>query len=308
MKRTHLTIVLLVALMTLILIASDAMAFERYNSGCHGCHGAFTDDTSTKGSIFPNGNKHTMHRSSQNMNAECNLCHSSNDNNNPYIGTSDGTNDNPGLGCTGCHRAEGLRAHHIDAGNNCTASCHTNPSPLPENTVPTYYGTPDVDAAMVDPCNLSGSSETDENWTIGDTIGTDNDGDGLYDANDPDCAVASATPGEMPAMLVPSHNQAAQSFAINYDNTTCEQTSNNVFYGPLSQISSYSYSGQSCTIGNTGSYNFDYSAVTESIFFVVVAQNGVNEGSYGIATTGTERPDALQCPETQLLVDRCDIP
>ena len=31
----------------------DAAAYERYNDGCQTCHGAFTDDTSTKGSVFP---------------------------------------------------------------------------------------------------------------------------------------------------------------------------------------------------------------------------------------------------------------
>jgi hypothetical protein len=27
----------------------------------------------------------------------------------------------------------------------------------------------------------------DENWTVGDLVGLDNDGDGIYDTNDPDC-------------------------------------------------------------------------------------------------------------------------
>jgi hypothetical protein len=293
-----------------VLAASNTLAFQRYQDGCNiaACHGDFTDSTSTKGSIFPGGDKHTMHRSSQNMNADCSLCHRSNDGNNPYIGISDGTANNPGIGCTGCHEENGLRAHHLITGNDCSG-CHPNdPAPLPENTVPVYYGTPDVDAAMVDPCNLTGLSETDENWTIGDTIGTDNDGDGLYDGDDPDCATVSATPGEMPLLTVPSHDTTAQTFSVSYDATTCEQSSNNVFYGPLSAVSSYTYSGQGCSIGNTGSYSFDYSTISESIFFVVVAQNGTNEGSYGVNTAGAERPDALLCPETQLLTDRCDIP
>jgi hypothetical protein len=287
------------------------MAYRRYQDGCNAapCHGDFTDATSTKGSVFPGNDKHTMHRSSQNMAADCDLCHRTNDSNNPFIGVSDGTANNPGLGCNGCHDGVGLRAHHLQAGQTFCESCHPgDPTPLPENTVPTYYGTPDVAASMVDPCNLTGLSETDENWTVGDTIGTDNDGDGLYDGNDPDCATATQTPGEMANLLVPSHDPATRSFAIAYDATTCEATSNNVFYGPLSAVSSYTYSGQDCAIGNTGSYSFDYSAIAESIYFVIVAQNGVNEGSYGVDDTGAERPDAALCPESQLLTDRCDVP
>ena len=310
MKRTHLSIVLAFIALFVVLVASDTMAFNRYQDGCNitSCHGDFTDSQSPKGTVFPSGNKHTMHRSSQNMNADCDLCHRSNDSNNPFIGVSDGTANNPGIGCTGCHEQNGLRAHHLITGNDCSG-CHPgDPAPLPENTIPTYYGTPDVDAAMVDPCNLSGLTETDENWSIGDLIGQDNDGDGLYDGDDPDCATATQTPGELALLTVPNRNTGGQTFLISYDTTTCESTSNNVFYGPLNAVSAYTYTGQSCSIGNTGTYTFDYSAVAESIFFVVVAQNGLNEGSYGIDTAGSERPDALLCPETQLLVDRCDIP
>jgi hypothetical protein len=289
-----------------VALSSPLLGYERYNDGCDLCHGSFTDGTSQKGSVFPQNNKHVMHRSNSYMGADCNLCHTSGDGNDPFIGSSDGTNDNPGLGCTGCHAAFGLRAHHAVSSITCSG-CHPNdPAPLPENTVPVYYGTADVDAAIVDPCNLSGLTNTDENWTIGDLVGLDNDGDGLYDVDDPDCATATATPGEMPNLLVPSHDKAAQSFAVSYDTTTCETTSNNVFYGPLSQVSGYGYSGQGCTIGNTGTYTFDYSAIAESIFFVIVAQNGVNEGSYGLGELDAERPESNLCPESQLLVDRCD--
>jgi len=310
-KRSHLTIALTVASLFVLLIVTDAVAYERYNDGCQDCHGAFTDGTSTKGSAIPGDDKHLMHRSGIYMEADCDLCHTSGDGRDPWIGSSNGTADNPGIGCNGCHRAVGLRAHHADAGESscASASCHPNdPAPLPENVVPVYYGTFDVNATMLDPCNMDQTTGSNENWTTTDFIGIDNDGDGLYDGDDPDCATVTATPGEMPSLLVPSHDSAAQSFSVTYDTTTCETTSNNVFYGPLSAVSSYTYTGEGCSIGNTGTYTFDYSAVAESIFFVIVAQNGTNEGSYGVDTTGTERPDALRCPESQLLADRCDIP
>ena len=82
---------LLLLVFSLLLAVAPAAAFERYNDGCQNCHGAFTDGTTTKGSVFPRDDKHRMHRSSSNMNADCNLCHSSGDGRDPFIGSSDGT-------------------------------------------------------------------------------------------------------------------------------------------------------------------------------------------------------------------------
>jgi hypothetical protein len=175
-----------------MLSASSSFAFPRYKnddkdagSWCSECHGDFTDSTTTKGSVFPGnptGDKHTMHRGSSYMNTECNLCHTSNDNNNPYMGSSDGTSNNAGLGCAGCHMELGLRAHHAANG----VACHGPEGPPPEeNVIPPYYGTADTN--VDDPCNAVLAADTGENWTIGDFIGTDNDGDNLYDLADYSC-------------------------------------------------------------------------------------------------------------------------
>jgi hypothetical protein len=189
----------IIALVTLAVWASQADAYERYNGGCQNCHGSFTDGISPTGSVIPSNDKHTMHRSASNMNTECNLCHTSGDGRDPFIGSSDGTADNPGLGCVGCHgRLEdegndsvsnglgaGLRQHHFNAGIFC-GGCHSdsdpaNYKPAGEDVLPPYYGT--ADTAVDDPCNSSGF----ENWTSGDFWGLDNDGDLLYDGDDPDC-------------------------------------------------------------------------------------------------------------------------
>jgi hypothetical protein len=154
-----------------LLAASGAQAYDRYKNdttgtgNCSTCHGDFTDATSPQGNTIPGDNKHTMHRAASNMNTECDLCHTSSDGRNPWIGSSDGTNDNPGLGCVGCHgRAEdagndsvsnglgaGLRQHHTDADDSC------NPDAI---------------------------ADLNENWTEGDFVGLDNDGDLLVDLND----------------------------------------------------------------------------------------------------------------------------
>ena len=172
--------------------ARIATAYERYNDGCHTCHGAFYDATSPRGTIFPGNSKHAMHANV--MATNCFLCHRDGDNWNPYIGWSNGTAHNPPVGCTGCHGRDygsntgnsgaGLRAHHAFEGVTECATCHgQDPTPLPENVAPIYYGTPDT--SVDDPCNRALSYL--ENWSVGDTLGLDNDGDGLFDGSDDDC-------------------------------------------------------------------------------------------------------------------------
>jgi hypothetical protein len=96
-------------------------------------------------------------------------------------------------GCVGCHgRAEdgpgqigdGLRAHHAQAGIGVCAGCHpSDTTPVSEDTPPENYFTPDGSHAgkPSDPCNTNG---TESRFGL---TGLDNDGDGLYDENDPDC-------------------------------------------------------------------------------------------------------------------------
>lgn len=291
-----------------ILAAAPAFAFVQYNDGCQNCHGAFTDGTSQKGSTFPNDNKHTMHRSSSYMNTDCALCHRSDDGNNPFIGSSDGTTSNPGIGCTGCHPTAGLRLHHQANAVDCT-SCHAAGTPAPENIAPTYYGTPDTN--VTNPCNLTASSGVNENWTTNCCEGSDTDGDNLYDGADPDCA-AAATPGEAAAsaasrLKVTAYNRSSGTLTVSYG-VACSATNNTIEYGPLASLPSYGYSGQVCNIGNTGSGSFALPA-SGSYFFLVVGHDASKEGSYGKRKNGTERPEdttIMTCPFPQDLVHRCD--
>jgi hypothetical protein len=63
----------------------------------------------------------------------------------------------------------------------------------------------------------------------------------------------------------------------------------NLYYGPLSAVSSYGYTGSVTGLGATGP-----SVVTlpvGSLFWVVVAENGISkEGCYGTDSAGVERP------------------
>ena len=193
----------------LALWGTEASAYPRYSGdpsgGCVDCHGEFNDATSPQGNTFPDGTKHNMHRYDM-ANSNCNLCHSSGPKKgNVWMGSSVGTTANPiGYGCMGCHgRLEdagndsgsaaspgygaGLRQHHTNAGETICTGCHSdadpaNYTPVDENVLPPYYGTSDV--VCDDPMNLVATFQVGENFTVGDFIGLDNDGDLLYDGAD----------------------------------------------------------------------------------------------------------------------------
>lgn len=191
---------LLTAVALLCSIRQSA-GYERYrdpvtgSGNCSTCHGAFTDSTSPKGTKFPSNSKHEMHRAGTSMATACNLCHSTGDNRNPFMATSSGTASNQGLGCSGCHVGAGLRAHHDANGITVCYDCHLPEVSVPENVKPPYYGT--IDTKADHPENLIPVANTNENWSIGDYLGLDNDGNNLYDAADFACApykILSVTP------------------------------------------------------------------------------------------------------------------
>lgn len=128
---------------------------------------------------------HRARNTTTNMNIGCNLCHIGTSRTPVYIGSSNGTNSTPGLGCTGCHVGPGLRKHHeINGVTGCYADCHHNSSEVaaPESANPPYYGT--ADTRVRNPGNTLLTAYTNENWSVGDFLGTDNDGNNLYDLAD----------------------------------------------------------------------------------------------------------------------------
>jgi hypothetical protein len=158
------------------------------------------DEISTKpGNVWPD-DKHNVHRSQMMTrinNESCEACHVQ-VGDDPLLNSSAGYDQLPGLGCMGCHGIDpgtaedhwgaGLRLHHTNAnvgpdngGLEC-ANCHgDDPLPMPEDVLPAYYGGANIN--VLDPCNPNGT----ENWTS-DTLGLDNDGDGVYDVADADCS------------------------------------------------------------------------------------------------------------------------
>lgn len=180
--RFLLAIVLVMALTT-----RTSYAYQTYSGGSEGgcidCHGDFRGPTSTKGTVFPSAKNHEMHRASANMATKCALCHGANDL--PVnIGSSSGTANNVGIGCSGCHEPAGLRKHHKVNGEMICYNCHDQLLDVPatENTKPPYYGT--VDTKAKNPANTVLTANTNENWSVGDFLGLDNDGNNLYDLAD----------------------------------------------------------------------------------------------------------------------------
>lgn len=158
-----------------------ALAYLDYG-GCKTCHGDFRGPVSPKGIVFPSGNKHEMHRATTSMDADCNLCHKGSSRTPVYIASSNGTTANSGIGCIGCHEAAGLRAHHVASGVAECYDCHDPAASPPETVNPPYYGT--IDTRVKNAANTILAANTNENWSVGDFIGLDNDGNNLYDLAD----------------------------------------------------------------------------------------------------------------------------
>jgi hypothetical protein len=79
----------------------------------------------------------------------------------------------------------------------------------------------------------------------------------------------------------------------------CDANDHTIYYGNLADVATYAYSGAECSIGLTGNYSFDPGA--GSFFFVVVANDGVEEGTYGEDWLDAERPETAVCAYNQNL-------
>ena len=122
--------------------------------------------------------------------------------------------------------------------------------------------------------------------------------------------LAAVTPGEASApvapMLVTGHDPVTGDVTVSYD-PACASTDHTVYYGDLASVSTVSFSGQACALGTLGSATFNPG--TGNVFWVIVANDGTVEGSYGTDSTGVERPEdttLATCPLAQDLSGRCD--
>jgi hypothetical protein len=169
--------------------------------------------------------------------------------------------------------------------------------------LPEYYANPGSGHNI--PTSACNSSED----IAGSSNGQDNDGERLYEGADPDCPCpASATPGEvsvlgLPQVQITSHNLTSGQVTVTYGGTCCA-TGNNFYYGLLSNLPSYTYSGSDCSLDNSGSYTWSYPTDQQSYFFLIAADDGSVEGSYGKRTdTNAERGEAPSCESRSLSLE-----
>jgi hypothetical protein len=324
-----------IAFIVLAIAAGVSLAHEFYDDtgSCLSCHGDFREWPYT--SLKPGEGDwptdlHDTHRDTMlgGSNGICDACHGGLGGSRSPVSlyTSDGVAGSgwPAVGCLGCHGRDdgtgtitgvGLRQHHYVTGTTGCVDCHTdsnpaNVTPVGEDVLPPYYNNPSYPTPD-DPCNPS--PDYSEGSFAASTLGLDNDGDNVYDENDSDCGAVTAPPGEtsgstLNPLLVTAHNLTAGNMMLGFE-SGCVATENTIYYGPLASISSYGYSGQQCVIGTSGSYNWTYPA--GDLFFVIVGNDGVAEGSYGVDSGLNERPEdaaLTTCPVPQVLTDRCDGP
>jgi hypothetical protein len=126
-----------------------------------------------------------------------------------------------------------------------------------------------------------------------------------------DCTVS--VPGEAgagPALMVTGYDSATGVMSISFG-IPCDAGDHALEYGVLSHadLAAYNWAGQECGLGVTGIYDWSTTGRPDSMFFVVVANNGIDEGSYGTDSTGLERPEdtvSMVCPLPQNLQYTCD--
>jgi hypothetical protein len=334
-KRALLIGLYVVPLVMLAFWVPDAQGFRNYQDGCNSstCHGDFTGPVTQKGSFFPSDDKHVMHNASQQMNTDCDMCHTSGDNRNPFIGSSqiDGNGDPGGPGCTGCHNGNGLRLHHAANGQDFCFSpgCHTSAAAPPEDTIPEYYTSTMTNARG--PCNDVAALKTNENWTIGSCSvttstgcdadndcpssetctfvyeGLDNDGDNLYDTADPDCQTGPAGSGRVPLDALAAgtplqlFRQANGDLALSWD-LSCLASDDDygVYEGTIGGTFN-NHGFVTCT--TAGAQNTTITPAAGDTYYLVVPTNGSVEGSYGLNSAGTERSQGPSTCATQMIGD-----
>ncbi len=121
----------------------------------------------------------------------------------------------------------------------------------------------------------------------------------------------SFTPGEssggsLGLMIASAYDLQTGAITIEFD-PGCVTTDHTIYYGDLASVASMIFSGQECHVGTTGSATF--TPGPGSIFWLIVGNDGAVEGSYGVDSEGTERPEDIaltECALPQDLVDRCD--
>ncbi len=120
---------------------------------------------------------------------------------------------------------------------------------------------------------------------------------------------APGTPGEtstspLQPLLATGYDDLTGDVSVSFE-TGCDTDDNNIYYGPLSLVSTLGYTGEVCDVGTAGTATFDPGS--GSYFFLIVGNRATAEGSYGRGTgTGERNPfTGNACGETQDISNSC---
>ncbi|MDH3214959.1 MAG: hypothetical protein OEN01_01545 [Candidatus Krumholzibacteria bacterium] len=202
---------------------SDVAAYAEYAQGCHNCHGGFRTNnySSLADGQAWGGSMHSSHQDW--LGGDCDGCHSGSGKSPVILDVSDGGSGLAAISCLGCHGRDeggagvtgaGLRQHHwsnfiTSCGNTGCHADDSNPSVFTvvgEHVLPPYYANPGTGHPDIPdhPCNLL-SQGYPEDVAAAALSGLDNDGDGVYDTGDLDCAgvvpIETSTWGGIKAMF-----------------------------------------------------------------------------------------------------------
>ncbi len=104
-------------------------------------------------------------------------------------------------------------------------------------------------------------------------------------------------PGEQ--LIVSAYDEISGEITIAYT-PGCDAQDHAIHFGDLAGVASYTYTGAGCSIGTSGTAVFDPGP--GDVFFLVVAHDSADQGSYGEDSLGAERlDDAARCGMAQNL-------
>lgn len=105
------------------------------------------------------------------------------------------------------------------------------------------------------------------------------------------------------ALRVEEYDAATGAIRVSYANA-CQSSDHALYWGDLANVATYEFANARCSIGIGGEAWFQPGP--GSVFFLVAGSSGIEEGSYGVASNGAERPeDTALCPLPQNLTASC---
>ncbi|MBD3868933.1 MAG: hypothetical protein IFK94_12465 [Acidobacteria bacterium] len=113
-------------------------------------------------------------------------------------------------------------------------------------------------------------------------------------------SIAAGVPGSASHQEIPgdqvqaSWNTGTGEIEFTYT-PACDATDHTVYYGDLANVALYDWSDAACNIGISGAASFNPSGL-DNLFFVIVANNSLEEGSYGQSSSLLERPEDIGTP------------